>query len=83
MGRSAAGLSRASTKRVGEAYFLAHWSGQVYPLTIPELGHHVPDVSRVLHRMMAKRPEDRYPDLAKCKRELAAALAQDAVEEKR
>ena len=33
----------------------------------------------VLRRMLAKRPEDRYPDLAECKRELDAALAQDAV----
>ena len=66
--------------RTQESYFQAHWSGPVYPLLIPELGgRYVPAVDVVLRRMLAKRPEMRYPDLAECKRELAAALAQDDV----
>jgi hypothetical protein len=36
-------------------------------------------VNWVLGRMLAKRPEARYPNLAECKRELTAALAQDDV----
>lgn len=58
----------------------AHWYGTVFPLQIPELrGRRLPSVDWVLGRMLAKRPEDRYPDLAECKRELTAALAQENV----
>ncbi len=58
----------------------AHWTGTVLPLGIPELGGRpVPAVDRVLGRMLGKRPEDRYPDLAECKRELSAALAQEGM----
>lgn len=58
----------------------AHLSGTVNPLVIPELPRaRLFSVNAVLRRMLAKRPEDRYPDLAECKRELDAALAQDAV----
>jgi serine/threonine-protein kinase len=61
-----------------ESTFQAHWHGRVYPLGIPELGtRYTPAVDRVLGRMLAKRPELRYPDLAECKRELSAALSQD------
>jgi serine/threonine-protein kinase len=62
-----------------ESYFQAHWSGRVYPLVIRELSKYLPAVDRVLGRMLAKAPEARYRDLAECKRELAAALAQDDV----
>ena len=62
------------------SYYHAHMSGQVYALAIPEHRMRmVPSVDYVLRRMLAKRPEDRYPDMAECKRELTAALAQDAV----
>ncbi|EYF00159.1 serine/threonine-protein kinase [Chondromyces apiculatus] len=58
----------------------AHLSGAVNRLVIPELPRQgLFSVNAVLQRMLAKRPEDRYPDLAECKRELDAALAQDAV----
>lgn len=68
--------------RTQDSYFQAHWSGPVYPLLIPELmGRPVSAVDVVLQRMLAKRPERRYPDLAECKRELSAALAQDDVVE--
>lgn len=63
-----------------ESCFQAHFSGRVYPLQIPELGgRELPSVDWVLRRMLAKRPEQRYPNLAECKREFAAALAQDDV----
>lgn len=77
------GGGRADTLDYGktqESYFQAHWSGAVYPLSIPELGgRRFWAVDSVLGRMLAKTPEARYPDLAECKRELSAALAQDAV----
>jgi len=58
----------------------AHLYGPVARLEIPELrGKRLFAVNEVLHRMLAKQPEDRYPDLAECKRELDAALAQDGV----
>jgi serine/threonine-protein kinase len=60
--------------------YQAHTSGQVYPLHVPELGdRRLPSVDWVLRRMLAKQPENRYPNLAECKREFAAALAQDDV----
>ncbi|MCC6556495.1 MAG: hypothetical protein IT372_26350 [Polyangiaceae bacterium] len=37
------------------------------------------DRARKADRMLAKRPEARYPDIAERKRELDAALAQDGV----
>jgi serine/threonine-protein kinase len=58
----------------------AHLHGEMNRLAIPELPRlKLFAVSHVLRRMLAKRPEDRYPDLAECKRELDAALAQDGV----
>jgi serine/threonine-protein kinase len=58
----------------------AHLHGDVNRLAIPELPRlSLFSVNQVLRRMLAKRPEDRYPDLAECKRELDAALAQDGV----
>lgn len=63
-----------------ETCYRAHWTGAVFPLRIPELGGRLaPAVDWVLGRMLAKRVEERYPDLAECKRELAAALAQEGV----
>ena len=63
-----------------ESYFHAHAAGTVYPLEISELaGRDLPAVDQVLGRMMDKQPEARYPELAECKRELSAALAQDDV----
>ncbi|MFO0756104.1 MAG: serine/threonine-protein kinase [Byssovorax sp.] len=63
-----------------ESCYRAHWQGKVLPLWIPELGRaSLPAVDSVLGRMLGKRPEWRYPDLAECKRELTAALAQDGV----
>lgn len=60
--------------------FMAHQSGAVYALVIPELRmRSFPSVDRVIGRMLAKRPGERYPDIAQCKRELTAALAQDDV----
>jgi serine/threonine protein kinase len=60
--------------------YQAHAAGQVYPLHVPELGgRELPSVDWVIRRMLAKRPEARYPNLAECKREFAAALAQDDV----
>jgi serine/threonine-protein kinase len=58
----------------------AHLYGELNRLAIPELPRlALRSVNEVLRRMLAKRPEDRYPDLAECKRELDAALAQDGV----
>lgn len=62
------------------SYYQAHMSSQPYALAIPE--HRMrsfPSVDYVIRTMLAKRPEGRYPDMAQCKRELTAALAQDAV----
>jgi serine/threonine-protein kinase len=62
------------------SYWQAHASGEVRPLVIPELRMRgFPAVDKVIKRMLAKHPAARYPDIASCKRELAAALAQDAV----
>ncbi len=59
---------------------MAHQSAPVYALVIPELRmRSFPSVDRVIGRMLAKQPKDRYPDIAQCKRELTAALAQDDV----
>jgi serine/threonine protein kinase len=59
-----------------ETCFRAHLGGKVRLLRVPELGaRELPSVDWVLARMMAKRPAFRYPELAECKRELAAALA--------
>lgn len=61
-----------------ESCFHAHWSGRVFRLHVPELGgRELPSVDSVLGRMLAKRPEERYPNLAECKRELTAAMAMD------
>jgi eukaryotic-like serine/threonine-protein kinase len=63
-----------------ESYFRAHLGGRLYPLRVPELGaREMPAVDAVLARMMAKRPEMRFPELAECKRELGAAMALDGV----
>jgi serine/threonine protein kinase len=62
------------------SYYQAHITARPYALVIPE--HRMrsfPSVDYVIQTMLAKRPEDRYPDMAQCKRELTAALAQDAV----
>lgn len=77
-----AGSAPLDYGRTQESYFQAHWSGRVYPLVIPEIGRYVPAVDVVIGRMLEKRPEMRYPDLAECKRELSAALAQDDVVDK-
>lgn len=61
-------------------YMRAHTSGPVNRLVLGELrSRPLFSVDQVLRRMLAKRPEDRYPDIAECKRELDAALAQDGV----
>jgi serine/threonine-protein kinase len=63
-----------------ESYFRAHLAGKMLPLQVPERrGRRVPRVEAVLAMMMAKRPEERFPDMAACKRELSAALAMDGV----
>jgi serine/threonine protein kinase len=63
-----------------ESCFRAHWQGEVFPLQIPELTvRPLPAVDWVLGRLLSKRPEGRYPDIAECKRDLAAALAHDGV----
>lgn len=63
-----------------ETCFRAHLAARVYPLQVPELGAKpLPSVDWVLARMLAKRPEARYRELAECKRELSAALALDGV----
>jgi len=63
-----------------ESFFRAHLGGKVRPLRVPERrGRELVAVDRVLERMMAKRPEMRYPDMAECKRELSAALAMEGV----
>lgn len=63
-----------------ESYFRAHLGGQVHALRVPELGARgLPAVDAALGRMMGKRPEMRFPDMAECKRELGAALALDGV----
>ena len=64
--------------RVG--YLNAHQTGAVQRLAIADLGGQpLPSVDRVIARMLAKRPARRYPDIAECKRELTAALAQDGL----
>ncbi len=63
-----------------ESFFRAHLAGKVLPLFIPERrGRRAPRVEAALERMMAKRAEERFPDIASCKRELSAALAMDGV----
>jgi serine/threonine-protein kinase len=58
----------------------AHQSGHVYSLRIPELcGRAVESVDEVIRRMLAKAPQQRYPDIAACKLELTAALVQEDV----
>lgn len=62
------------------SYFEAHQHGQVYGLLIPEFRRRTfPTVDRVIGRMLAKRPGDRYGTIADCKGELTAALSQDDV----
>jgi serine/threonine-protein kinase len=61
-------------------YMRAHVSGPVNRLVLAELrGRPLFSVDQVLRRMLAKQPEARYPNIAECKRELDAALAQDGV----
>lgn len=61
-------------------YMRAHTSGPVTRLALAELRNRpLFSVDQVIRRMLAKRPEDRYPNIAECKRELDAALAQDGV----
>lgn len=66
-----------------ESFFRAHLAGKMLALQVPERrGRRAPRALRVeaaLGMMMAKRPEDRFPDVAGCKRELSAALAMDGV----
>jgi serine/threonine-protein kinase len=60
--------------------FQAHQSARPSAVAIPELRRRTfPSVDAVVRRMLAKRPEERYADIAECKRELTAALAQDDV----
>lgn len=60
--------------------FQAHHSARPNALVIPELRRRTfPSIDAVIRRMLAKRPEERYSDIAECKRELTAALAQDDV----
>jgi serine/threonine-protein kinase len=60
--------------------FQAHQSATMHAIMIPEIRRRTfPSVNAVLGRMLAKKPEERYPDIAGCKRELTAALAQDDV----
>ncbi|NUQ75775.1 MAG: serine/threonine protein kinase [Polyangiaceae bacterium] len=60
--------------------FQAHQSARAYALVIPEIRRRsFPSVDAVIGRMLAKRPEERYSDIAECKRELTAALIQDDV----
>ncbi|MFT3774702.1 MAG: serine/threonine-protein kinase [Minicystis sp.] len=61
-------------------YMRGHERSGIRSLAIPELrGRRVPVVDRVIAPMLAKRPEQRYADMGTCKRELAAALAQEGV----
>jgi eukaryotic-like serine/threonine-protein kinase len=63
-----------------ESYYHAHLAGKLSLLRIPERGARaLPAVDWVLARMMTKRPEARYADVAECKRELSGALALDGV----
>jgi serine/threonine-protein kinase len=63
-----------------ESWFRAHLGGKLHLLRVPEMPWRaLPSVDQALARMMAKRPELRYPDMAECKRELGAALALDGV----
>jgi serine/threonine-protein kinase len=56
--------------------FHAHLAGRVSPLRVPERpSRALPEVDAVLARMMGKRAEVRYDDMAECKGELSAALA--------
>jgi serine/threonine-protein kinase len=58
----------------------AHQSAQAYGLVIPELrARRLFSVDMVIGRMLAKSPEQRYPDIAECKRELTAALTQEGL----
>jgi serine/threonine-protein kinase len=76
---SAGGGALAFGQDITSCYH-AHQAGQVYPLVIPELRmRRLHSVDWVIARMLAKRPEERYPDLAQCKRELTAALTQEDV----
>ena len=60
--------------------FQAHQSARVSALAIPEVRRRsFPSTDAVIRRMLEKRPEDRYSDIAACKRELTAALVQDDV----
>lgn len=63
-----------------ETHFRAHLGGKLFPLRVPEMGgRELPSVDASLGRMLAKRPEGRYVDIAACKRELGAALALDGM----
>lgn len=57
-----------------------HERSAVRPLRIPELrARKVPEVDKVIGRMLQKRPEWRFADLGECKRELGAALAMEGL----
>lgn len=57
-----------------------HEQGDVQPLRIPELPRRsFHEVDKVLARMLEKRPERRFQDIAQCKRELGAALAMEGL----
>jgi eukaryotic-like serine/threonine-protein kinase len=62
------------------SYYEGHMKGQVLSLSVPELGtRRLSVVDRVIQKMLAKRPGERYPDIASCKRELSVAMAMDGV----
>lgn len=62
------------------SYYTAHMHGEVLGLVVPELGtRRLVSVDKVIQRMLAKRPGDRYPDMASCKKELSVAMAMDGI----
>lgn len=53
----------------------AHLMGKLLELTIPELpGARCDELNRVFRRMLAKEPERRYPDMARCRADFEVAL---------
>jgi serine/threonine-protein kinase len=60
--------------------YQAHQTAKVHELAIPEIRRRsFPSLNAVIGRMLAKSPEERYPDIAACKLEFTAALTQDDV----
>ncbi len=71
---------RGVTDQSPIAYQQLHLSGKRLPLVIPErvvrgLPERFPRLERVLQKMFASYPEDRYPDILKAKLALLDALA--------